>query len=537
MRPAPAFASLLLTVLSRFAAAGEDPAAPMALAVPEAEAPLVDGRIDDGEWSKCAAFSVFRGDDLLGDGRLLRSGRTLFLAYRSDVPPFALGVRVVFADPGSSARIVALVNPLNPPAPPLVLYREFGEDAAQRKDASRCDIRFAFPEGEGFAFEARFPLSEIEIGAAKRDHLFSVQLWDLGENRAFAAFPVSAQGPMLRPRLAVLRPEPDWGIGRPEPADGANEALAILDALHREKDEGEGIGPNDGTRDGRRREAPLRAIEGRLKSLVERYPDYASLRAQLLRARIGLNDLEGCLEAVRGLRAGFPSLQVNVRQNLVELQTLRDLGRFDEAMTLLEEHKPLVERVPEARALRTSILSLRDAWKAESEIRAEEAARNDLPRVRLRTPKGDIVIELFEDDAPNVVAHFLTLCGSRFYDGTRFHWCEGSARVAGGDPNSRDEDRFNDGFGGPEKSVEPQPNRRLNLPYTVSMLDRRRLRRSEGSIFAINLVPFPAADGYGTVIGRVVEGEEIVRRLEYYDAIDATEVVRRRDHPYEPVYR
>ena len=50
-------------------------------------------------------------------------------------------------------------------------------------------------------------------------------------------------------------------------------------------------------------------------------------------------------------------------------------------------------------------------------IREAEAKADDLPRVKLKTTKGDIVIELFENEAPNTVANFISLVEKRFYDG------------------------------------------------------------------------------------------------------------------------
>ena len=44
----------------------------------------------------------------------------------------------------------------------------------------------------------------------------------------------------------------------------------------------------------------------------------------------------------------------------------------------------------------------------------------DLPRVEV-TNKGRIIIELFEDDAPNGVANFISLVEKKYYDGQKFH--------------------------------------------------------------------------------------------------------------------
>ena len=51
------------------------------------------------------------------------------------------------------------------------------------------------------------------------------------------------------------------------------------------------------------------------------------------------------------------------------------------------------------------------AWKKEQAIRAAEAKADDLPRVLLKTNRGDVVIDLFEDQAPKTVENFVGLAG------------------------------------------------------------------------------------------------------------------------------
>ena len=53
--------------------------------------------------------------------------------------------------------------------------------------------------------------------------------------------------------------------------------------------------------------------------------------------------------------------------------------------------------------------------------RYDEAKADDLPRVELETSKGNVVIELYENEAPNTVANFVHLVEEGFYDGLTFH--------------------------------------------------------------------------------------------------------------------
>ena len=107
----------------------------------------------------------------------------------------------------------------------------------------------------------------------------------------------------------------------------------------------------------------------------------------------------------------------------------------------------------------------------------------------------------------------------------------------GGDPNSRDEDEYNDGYGDPRYLIESNPGRRLHLPYTIAFADRRLSRRQEGCSFVIHIAPLPTLDGVNTVFGRVIEGFDVVRKLEYYDKLEKATVVRKRKHAYVAVKR
>ena len=68
--------------------------------------------------------------------------------------------------------------------------------------------------------------------------------------------------------------------------------------------------------------------------------------------------------------------------------------------------------------------------------------QNDRPQVVLKTSKGDIVIELFEDEAPNTVANFVSLIEKGYYDGLTFHRVIDGFVAQGGCPKG-------DGTGGP----------------------------------------------------------------------------------------
>ena len=179
-------------------------------------------------------------------------------------------------------------------------------------------------------------------------------------------------------------------------------------------------------------------------------------------------------------------------------------------------------------------------WEAEKVVRAAEEEADDLPRVRLTTTKGDIVVELFENEAPNTTANFISLVERHFYDGTKFHRVLTNFMAQGGDPNGN-------GSGGPDYTIAcecHQPNRRNHFAGSLSMAHGGR--DTGGSQFFLNFMPTPGLNGKHTVFGRVIEGMGTLASLQRMDPdhpdpgatpdeiVKAT-VIRKRDHAYEPV--
>jgi peptidyl-prolyl cis-trans isomerase B (cyclophilin B) len=172
--------------------------------------------------------------------------------------------------------------------------------------------------------------------------------------------------------------------------------------------------------------------------------------------------------------------------------------------------------------------SLEEPWQAELKAREEDKKRDDNPRVLLETEKGKILIELFEDTAPNTVANFVYLAGNKFYDGVKFHRIIAGFMAQGGDP-------MGTGGGGPGWNIKDEvaKNPRLHWRGTISMA-KTEAPNTGGSQFFLNHVPTPHLNGRHTVFGRVIEGQDVVDRLQVRDAIVHASVVRKRDHEYKP---
>ncbi len=222
-----------------------------------------------------------------------------------------------------------------------------------------------------------------------------------------------------------------------------------------------------------------------------------------------------------GLAAyGLDDFDTAVRQLEVALKDGASLPRYMRA---------------DASAALTAAREHRTRWDAER-ARRSSADRDNLPQVKLVTSKGDIVVELFEDDAPNTVASFVSLVDTRFYDKTKFHRVLPNFMAQGGDPNSLDGDPLNDGKGGPGYAFKDEldPGKfRYHYRGTLSMANGGP--NTNGSQFFLTHRPTEMLDGKHTAFGRVVNGIEVVDALRDGDVLNEAVVIRRRDHPYRPV--
>ena len=148
----------------------------------------------------------------------------------------------------------------------------------------------------------------------------------------------------------------------------------------------------------------------------------------------------------------------------------------------------------------------------------------------IETEFGNIVFEFFPDVAPINVKNFKDLAESGFYNGTTFHRVIPFFMIQGGDPLSKDDDRSNDGSGGPGYTINGEFSQIPHERGIVSMA-RRGDDPEGGSQFFIMVKYTDRAkknDGKFSVFGRVTEG---------MDVVDEIVAVRRdfRDNPVSPV--
>ena len=165
----------------------------------------------------------------------------------------------------------------------------------------------------------------------------------------------------------------------------------------------------------------------------------------------------------------------------------------------------------------------------------------------MRTPEGDIKINLFDDETPETVANFLGLATGEkewidpmtgqpshepFYNGLTFHRIIKDFMIQGGCP-------LGNGTGGPGYDFDDEivPDLKFDHPYLLAMANaglRRgmdgKIHGTNGSQFFITTVPTPWLNGHHTIFGEVADDDSkaVVDKLE---AVNTD----RMDRPTEPV--
>jgi peptidyl-prolyl cis-trans isomerase B (cyclophilin B) len=127
----------------------------------------------------------------------------------------------------------------------------------------------------------------------------------------------------------------------------------------------------------------------------------------------------------------------------------------------------------------------------------------------------EVILDLFEKDAPNTVANFEKLATEGFYNGLSFHRIIPGFVAQGGCPQGT-------GTGGPGYTINCEINTNKHERGSLAMAHAGR--DTGGSQFYICYQPQPHLDGQHTVFGKVVSGMEHVDEFKGQDKMEKVEV-------------
>ncbi|NIM13367.1 MAG: hypothetical protein GTO45_14735 [Candidatus Aminicenantes bacterium] len=131
-------------------------------------------------------------------------------------------------------------------------------------------------------------------------------------------------------------------------------------------------------------------------------------------------------------------------------------------------------------------------------------------RIRIKTTRGDITIQLKINDAPSSAANFIRLVKQDFYKKSVFHRVVPNFVIQDGCPRG-------DGWGGPTFTIGSEFGPLYYEEGSVGMASAGK--DTEGSQWFITHSPTPHLDGRYTIFAKVVDGMEIVHQIEVGDGI------------------
>ena len=246
--------------------------------------------------------------------------------------------------------------------------------------------------------------------------------------------------------------------------------------------------------------------------------------------------------------AGFAAmLSMNYKEADEWLKAARESGDLERLVRDWTQSKTGRDLAQTVQSQLQAMSRTKEAWAKEQEIRKAEAEAGaqdpakKLPRVEFTTTKGKIVLELFENEAPNTTANFISLVEKGFYNGVVFHRVLPNFMAQGGDPTGT-------GRGGPGYTFDCEcgskfPQARQHFRGSISMANAGP--NTNGSQFFLTFIPTSFLDGRHTVFGRVVEGIEILADIQRFDPDDKdamipeldkiieAKVLNKRNHVYE----
>jgi cyclophilin family peptidyl-prolyl cis-trans isomerase len=168
--------------------------------------------------------------------------------------------------------------------------------------------------------------------------------------------------------------------------------------------------------------------------------------------------------------------------------------------------------VPKQRVVMTKVTIREKAAAGPEPFTTESAEELSKYRAVLETSMGNITFQFSPDKAPNHVRNFLRLASVGFYDGTAFHRVVKGFVIQGGflptrsEPLDITQDRY-------IRKMAPEFNDIQHDKGTVSLAHGDDPGSGDTSFFIV-LARTPVLDGKYSAFGKVVEGMEVIDKIE-----------------------
>ncbi len=191
-----------------------------------------------------------------------------------------------------------------------------------------------------------------------------------------------------------------------------------------------------------------------------------------------------------------------------------------ETIPLLQKELEVRDRAYATRAAQALEQLTGESWmnkiprqtEAAFDFSYEDIRKARKAKAHIEMAHGEIIIELFPDEAPLTVLNFIRLAEKGFFDGLSFHRVVPNFVIQGGDPRG-------DSWGSPGYSIRSEFNRQVYIPGKVGMASAGP--DTEGCQFFITHSEQPHLDGKYTIFGRVLKG------LKTVNAVQAGDVMQR----------
>ena len=149
-----------------------------------------------------------------------------------------------------------------------------------------------------------------------------------------------------------------------------------------------------------------------------------------------------------------------------------------------------------------------------------------MSRGKINTAKGVMVVDFYDDDAPNTVNNFKKLAKEGFYNGLAFHRVIPNFVIQGGCPLSSDMSDPRVGSGGPGYHIDCELDGEKQYHDRGVLSMAHAGRNTGGSQFFIchNRDNTKHLDRNHTCFGKVIEGLDVIDQIKAGDKIESIKI-------------